>query len=425
VTFNFFSLDYLYYPVSGIMWVWHKVFGSVLGPGNGWAWVLSVIFLVFTLRALLFKPFMKQMDSQLKMQSVQPQMKKLREKYKDDRQRLAEEMMKLNKEAGVSPIGGCLPALIQAPVFIGLFHVLRMFQPVPDGAGGYMFRDNVYFFGSADVKSFGLAKLFGGAPLGGSMTMPIDQLTHMGGVRDTLIWVGVPLTILAGIATHLTSRRSVARQRELNPDAATAPQAAIMNKLMLYLFPAFVVFGGPFFPLAILFYWLANNSWTFGQLFVAHRLQDKRRAAEAFLVEEKQEARRFSKPAPGARPVAGARPAAGAKPAPGAKPKPGAKPASGAKPSLTKSSSEMIDRTIGSEGVYGYLDPKNAAAETTPGTSNGGGDGDSLPPGTLSDSQRPKAKPSANGGPNRPNAGSRPAGGQGNRNRSGSKKKKR
>ena len=93
-------------------------------------WVLSVIFLIFTLRAILFKPFMKQMDSQLKMQAIQPEMKQLREKYKDDKQRLSEEMMKLNKEAGVNPLASCLPALIQAPVFIGLFHVLRI---VPAG----------------------------------------------------------------------------------------------------------------------------------------------------------------------------------------------------------------------------------------------------------------------------------------------------
>ena len=133
MTFNFWSLDYIYYPVSGIMWVWHKVFGSFLGPDSALTWVLSVVFLIFTLRAILFKPFMKQMDSQLKMQAIQPQMKKLREKYKDDKQRLSEEMMKLNKEAGVNPLASCLPALIQAPVFIGLFHVLRMFQPVNDG----------------------------------------------------------------------------------------------------------------------------------------------------------------------------------------------------------------------------------------------------------------------------------------------------
>ncbi|MEO8751004.1 MAG: hypothetical protein ABI384_11450, partial [Allobranchiibius sp.] len=67
-SFDFFSLDYIYYPVSGIMWVWHRVFGSLLGANNGWAWVLSVVFLVFTLRSLLFKPFMGQMNSQMKMQ---------------------------------------------------------------------------------------------------------------------------------------------------------------------------------------------------------------------------------------------------------------------------------------------------------------------------------------------------------------------
>ncbi|WP_353649393.1 membrane protein insertase YidC [Nakamurella sp. A5-74] len=308
MTFDFFSLDYLYYPVSGIMWVWHKVWGALLGPTNGWGWVLSVVFLVFTLRLLLFKPFMKQMDSQLKMQAIQPQMKKLREKYAGDRQRLAEEMMKLNKENGVSAVGGCLPALIQAPVFIGLFHVLRMFQPQQDklpggGLGQLYFKGQVYFFGAQDVQHFGQATLFGGAPLGGSMSMKGEQLAFMGGDHTTIIWVGVPLTILAGIMTHLTSRRSVARQASLNPEAAANPQSAIMNKLMLYVFPAFVVIGGPFFPLAILFYWLANNSWTFGQLWFAHRVQDKRKALQAAVVVEEKQALRFTKPAPGARPT--------------------------------------------------------------------------------------------------------------------------
>jgi YidC/Oxa1 family membrane protein insertase len=300
VTFNFWSLDYIYYPISGIMWVWHKVFGSFLGPDTALTWVLSVVFLIFTLRAILFKPFMKQMDSQLKMQAVQPEMKKLREKYKDDKQRLSEEMMKLNKEAGVNPLASCLPALIQAPVFIGLFHVLRMFQPVFEN-GEWIYRQNVYFFGYSDVVSMGNAKLPGGAPLVGFMTMPLDQLTFMAGDRAAIIWWGIPLTILAGIATHLTSRRSVARQREMNIDASS-PQTAIMNKLMLYMFPLFVVVGGPFFPLAILFYWLANNSWTFGQLWVAHRLQDKKALAKAQIVEEVKDAAKFSTPKPGAKP---------------------------------------------------------------------------------------------------------------------------
>ncbi|RIJ77243.1 membrane protein insertase YidC [Nakamurella silvestris] len=273
------------------MWVWHKVFGSFLGPGNAWSWVLSVMFLVFTLRAVLFKPFMKQMNSSLRMQELQPQMKKLREKYKDDKTRLAEEMMKLNKEAGVNPLGGCLPALIQAPVFIGLFHVLREFKPG---------KTENYFFSAADVASFVDAKLFGGAPLSSFITMPKEQLDALGGVHSTVVWVSIPLMIMAGIATHMTSRRSISRQ---SADAAGQAQTAIMNKLMLYVFPLFVVLGGPFFPLAILIYWLSNNTWTFGQLFVAHRIQDRKKLEAAAIVIEEKSAASFSKPKPGARPV--------------------------------------------------------------------------------------------------------------------------
>ena len=115
-----------------------------------------------------------------------------------------------------------------------------------------------------------------------------------------MIAVGVPLTILAGIATHLTSRRSVARQATMG--VAVTGQTAIMNRLMMYGFPLFVVVGGPFFPLAILFYWLSNNSWTFGQLWVAHRLQDRKKAVETKVVEAAKTETTFTKPAVGAKP---------------------------------------------------------------------------------------------------------------------------
>ena len=310
--FDFFSLDYFYYPVSGIMWIWHKIFGSFLGDNNAWAWVLSVVFLVFTLRSLLFKPFMGQMNSQMKMQAVAPELKKLREKYKDDKTRLAEEMQKFNKEAGVNPLGGCLPALVQAPVFISLYHVLRSFKP---GQG-----EN-YFFGRADVSSFVDAKLFGGAPLSAYMTQPwVSTAKQVGlgpdgldGIRSTVIAVGIPLTVLAAIATHLSSRRSIARQQRMTVEPN--PQAAIMNKLMLYVFPLGVLAFGAFFPLAIAIYYLSNNTWTFGQLYVAHRIQDKKMDEESLVVEAAREQSKFSKPPPGAKPVR-----APVKPAPGAKP---------------------------------------------------------------------------------------------------------
>ena len=88
----------------------------------------------------------------------------------------------------------------------------------------------------------------------------LDAFTEFN--RASVIAVGVPLMIAAGIATYFNSRASVARQ---SPEAAANPQTAMMNKLALYVFPLGVVVGGPFLPLAIILYWFANNIWTFGQ----------------------------------------------------------------------------------------------------------------------------------------------------------------
>jgi len=126
-------LNFIYYPVSFILWVWHKAFSAVFGDtgwGGGIAWALAVVFLVFTLRAILYKPFVSQVRSMRKMQDFQPELQKLRKKYANDKQKQAAEMQRLQREHGVNPVAGCLPVVAQVPVFIGLFHVLRSFNPV-------------------------------------------------------------------------------------------------------------------------------------------------------------------------------------------------------------------------------------------------------------------------------------------------------
>ena len=127
--FDFFSLDFVYYPVSWIMWAWYKLFASMLGPSNFFAWALSVMFLVFTLRALLYKPFVRQIRTTRQMQELQPQIKALQKKYGKDRQRMALEMQKLQREHGFNPILGCLPMLAQIPVFLGLVSRVALVQP--------------------------------------------------------------------------------------------------------------------------------------------------------------------------------------------------------------------------------------------------------------------------------------------------------
>lgn len=287
-------LNFIYYPISFIMWLWHEVFSFVFGDTSGFAWALSVVFLVVTLRALLYKPFVGQVRSMRKMQQMAPEMQKLRKKYANDRQKLATEMQKLQSENGANPLGGCLPVLVQVPVFIGLFHVLREFKPG---------KTENYFFGADEVRSFVDSNLLGsklGAaifPLGGFGGQGVPSVEMLGGNLVYQWLVMIPLMIAAGIFTHITARHSVARQAEAQ---AGNPQAAIMNKLMLYVFPIGVVVGAPFLPLAVLFYWVTNNLWTLGQQYVVYKRID---AEESEKREKTAEAAKSLAPKPGQKPI--------------------------------------------------------------------------------------------------------------------------
>jgi YidC/Oxa1 family membrane protein insertase len=298
-------LNFIYYPVSAILWFWHKAFGYVLGPGNGFAWALAVVFLVFTLRAVLFKPFVSQVRSMRKMQEFAPEIQKLKKKYGDDRTKMAAEMQKLQSEHGVNPLGGCLPVLVQIPVFIGLFHVLRSFNR--PALSPEMNRQTAnYVFSALDVQSFLDARVFG-VPLSAFITEPAELLTRYGDIsRWQIALVAVPLTIVAGVLTHLTAKQSVARQ---NPaQTAANPQAAMMNKLMVYLFPVGVVAGGPFFPLAILMYWLSNNLWTLAQQRVVYQRIEAEDAEKKVVAITQRQA---LAPRPGQKPVRPKRDGAG------------------------------------------------------------------------------------------------------------------
>ncbi len=306
-------LDFIYYPVSWILWFWHRVFGYIFGLGdfdkgasNGFAWALAVVFLVFTLRLVLYKPFVKQVRTTRQMQELQPQIKELQRKYKGDRQKMAVEMQKLQKDHGFNPLMGCLPVLAQVPVFIGLYHVLRSFNRTGSGIGQLHMTpaQNAmtpnYVFSADDVQSFLRARIFG-APISAAITSPketLDAYADFGGIPHmwNMIAVAVPLMIIAGLATHFNARASVARQ---SAEAAANPQAALMNKLALWIFPLGVVVGGPFLPIAILLYWVANNIWTYGQQhLVFGRIDKEEQQKKQDAIERKTQ----NAPKPGAKP---------------------------------------------------------------------------------------------------------------------------
>ncbi|MFE0028419.1 membrane protein insertase YidC [Amycolatopsis sp. NPDC059021] len=372
-------LDFIYYPVSFILWCWHKVFGFVFGEATAISWILGIIFLTFTVRGIMFKPFVNQVRSMKRMQDFAPEMKKIQKKYANDRQRQAMEMQKLQKEHGVNPLGSCLPMLLQIPVFIGLNHVLRAFTFPPPGGGP---KTENYFFSQADVHSYVSAKLFG-VNLGEAIYNGVGVIN---GGATSVGWhwsvapVAVPLMIVAGIATHLTARHSVSRQ---NPESAT-PQTAIMNKLTMYVFPLGVVVFGGMFPLGLLFYWLANNGWTLMQQRLVYTRIDKeeeQRKAEA------KEKRASLGPKPGQKPTA---------------PRPGQKPVqqkknqannSGGQKKVTKAGSPHGFAQTGSGNDSGKSSEPAPKPDTEPtseetGSANGSKDNGTGVPGLIKDSTR-------------------------------------
>jgi YidC/Oxa1 family membrane protein insertase len=122
----------LFSPIVDILGVVLLYFHNTLGA----PWWLSIALLTVVIRTLLFPLTVKQVKSMRAMQDLKPEMDRIRAQYRDNRQKQQEETMKLYQERKVNPLGGCLPILIQMPIFIGIFYVIREF-------GGYRIGDRV------------------------------------------------------------------------------------------------------------------------------------------------------------------------------------------------------------------------------------------------------------------------------------------
>ena len=107
------------------MLAWHWLFSHIgLDPDGGASWALSIIGLTLVIRACLIPLFVKQIKASRNMQLIQPKVKELQKKYGHDRERLAQETMKLYKDSGTNPFASCLPILLQMPIFFALFRLI-------------------------------------------------------------------------------------------------------------------------------------------------------------------------------------------------------------------------------------------------------------------------------------------------------------
>jgi YidC/Oxa1 family membrane protein insertase len=228
------SIDWgwFYFITKPMFWLLHNL--NLLIGNMG----LAIIALTFIVKAVLFPLAYKSYASMARMRELQPEMEKIKERAGDDRQKMQQLMMELYKKEKVNPASGCLPILLQIPIFFSLYKVIFVTLELRHAA----------FFGwlndlSAPDPST-LINLFG--------LLPIDAPDPNSIL--SLIFIGV-LPILLGISMWL--------QQKLNPQPTDPTQAAIFAWLpWVFMF----MLGG--FASGLLIYWIANNTLTFTQQYI-------------------------------------------------------------------------------------------------------------------------------------------------------------
>jgi YidC/Oxa1 family membrane protein insertase len=244
----------LEYAVAAIMVAFHTVLSGVgLPADSGWTWALSIVGLVVVIRILLIPLFVKQIRASRAMQLIQPQMKKIQEKYKGktdaaSRQAMQQETMALYRESGTNPFASCLPILLQSPIFFALFRVLN----------GIPQHQTVGPLNQTLVEQADEAKLFG-AQLS-------DTFTHANTTATRVLTV--ILIILMSLTTFTTQRQLMTKNM---PASALDNPFARQQKVLLYVLPLFFAISGINFPIGVLIYWLTTNLWSMGQQFYVIR----------------------------------------------------------------------------------------------------------------------------------------------------------
>ncbi|MDX6205394.1 MAG: YidC/Oxa1 family rane protein insertase [Frankiales bacterium] len=254
---NLAFLDPLYRAVAWIVVTIHSGLEHITKAG--WTWGLSIVLLTICMRLVLFPLFMKQIKSQREMQLLQPKIAELKKKYPDDRQRQSQEQMALFKEHGVNPLAGCLPLLIQMPIFFALFGVLHKF--VQDKNGGY---SPHYGLTQLQVEQIAKSKIFG-VPIAATFNSSSKMLGSLNVTASTVKTVTVVMIVLMMATSFLTSRQMLARSKASGQQLDSAQ--AMTQKIMVYGMPLFFGVIGVNFQMGVLLYWLTTNVWTFGQQY--------------------------------------------------------------------------------------------------------------------------------------------------------------
>jgi YidC/Oxa1 family membrane protein insertase len=236
---------------------------------------LAIILLTLSVRVILLPLSIKQTKSMREMQAIQPEIKRLQAKYKGDRQKMNEELMALYKEHGVNPFGGCLPLLMQFPVLIGLFYVIRTpLKYMGNVVEGSALADGLRTVTSAiDINRFlGIhlncsanGTLTGNSTSG--LTGDARELAEACGSGFATALPYLVLVLVMGFTTYY-------QQKQMQKSTPNSPQAQQMQ-MFAKIMPLMLMVFSFNFPAGVVIYWITTNVWTIVQqriILAAHPL---------------------------------------------------------------------------------------------------------------------------------------------------------
>jgi YidC/Oxa1 family membrane protein insertase len=228
---DFGTLYFLARPIFGLL----SFFQSIVGNFG-----VAILLLTLVIKLMLFPLASKSMTAMARMKQLTPKMTELRERHKDDKMRLNQEIMALYKREKVNPVSGCLPILLQIPIFFALYRVLFVTIEM---------RHAPFFGWVHDLSAMDPSNLF---TLFGLLPWATPSFLHLG------VW---PIVMCATMVI----------QQRLNPKPADPIQAAMMN-YMPFIF--LLMFAS--FPAGLVIYWVFNNTFSiFQQLYINTRLDKK------------------------------------------------------------------------------------------------------------------------------------------------------
>ncbi|QWW19572.1 membrane protein insertase YidC [Schaalia sp. 19OD2882] len=247
-----------------IAWVWVWIHNALvfvgLGSGAGFAWILSIILVTIVVRAAILPLFYKQIKSSRGMQALQPELKKLQEKYKGktdaaSKQKMGEEQMALFKKHGTSPFASCLPLLVQMPI---LFAMYRAIFAASDLAKGTFTYQGVAADSLGPITQTVAKEIVDSTVFGVPTSHMFSDTPDIAGKAVFIIMIAA-MVIMQFFSMRLSMTKNMPAQADPNNPMAQS------TKMMMYVMPVMFIGTGFFFQMGLLVYMVTTTVWSLGQ----------------------------------------------------------------------------------------------------------------------------------------------------------------